>query len=360
MSKIFPQCSFSRGATNKTALFVLRKGERQKYPANYTYFLKKASGRKGSFDYDTSLEEVIQKLTFKKWRAEPADLNDPTSAWLTGNEWVIKIVKKVLGKSDYQAHAGVYTGGANAVYWFDILKDHGDGTVTARNITEKAKRKIESVQVRLESELLHPLLKGQDVGPWRARPSAHLLFVQDVSKRRGIDEKVIRTDYPLVHEWLRLNREMLLQRAAYRRYFDSDTAPFYSMFDVGDYTIKPWKVIWPRVRQTSFGCCGFQGKREGGSYTGDFFVRRFGHSERSLLCGRRSQLDAFPLCRQLLFSTWEQEFLERPSILKKARVPKFDPEKSLHQKIGTEAKRLSKGAADAGRSHLPRTGFALR
>ncbi|MBC7109282.1 MAG: hypothetical protein H5T41_10985 [Methanomassiliicoccales archaeon] len=26
-----------------------------------------------------------------------------------------------------------------------------------------------------------------------------------------------------------------------------ETGPFYSMFDVGDYTFAPWKVVWPEV-----------------------------------------------------------------------------------------------------------------
>jgi len=238
----FSELQLFEGATNKTAVFVLRKGEAQKYPVSYTYWQKKESGRKGSFDYDATLEEVIQKTERKNWKAEPSDPKDVTSAWLTGNEWVIKTIKKILGSSDYVAHLGVNSGGANAVYWFEILNDHGDGTVTGRNITENAKRKIESEQVRLEKALLYPLLKGQDVGPWHAKPSAYLLFVQDVHKRIGISEAQMNT-YPKVRAWLERNRKMLCQRAAYRRYYKPESDPFWTMFDVGTYTVAPWKVV---------------------------------------------------------------------------------------------------------------------
>jgi hypothetical protein len=35
----------------------------------------------------------------------------------------------------------------------------------------------------------------------------------------------------------------LRERPAFKRYFKSD-APFYSIFNIGDYTFSPWKVVW--------------------------------------------------------------------------------------------------------------------
>src|SRR5207249_11858652 len=136
-------------------------------------------------------------------------------------------------KSIYRdfAHQGVNTGGANAVYWFEILKEHSDGTVTARNITEGAKRHIESVQVRLEAELLHPLLRGRDVTRWRATPSANLLFVQDPKTRRGIEGSVMATKYPLALAWLERNRKALESRSA-QAVRTLMKKSFYSVFGV--------------------------------------------------------------------------------------------------------------------------------
>jgi hypothetical protein len=61
----------------------------------------------------------------------------------------LRAVKKILGQSDYTAHAGCYTGGANAVYWIEVVDKRPDGLVIVSNITEGAKRKIESVQLQL-------------------------------------------------------------------------------------------------------------------------------------------------------------------------------------------------------------------
>jgi hypothetical protein len=46
-------------------------------------------------------------------------------------------LSKMLGKADYRAHAGVYSGGANAVYWLEVIEHRSDRRVVARNIVRK-------------------------------------------------------------------------------------------------------------------------------------------------------------------------------------------------------------------------------
>jgi hypothetical protein len=155
---------------------------------------------------------------------KPSNTADPTSSWVTGSPLVLKALVKHRGESVYreQAHQGVNTGGAYAVYWFEVLKDHGDGTVTARNITKGAKRKIESVQVRLEKGLLFPLVRGRDLTRLRVRPSAHLFFVQDPKTRHGVDQDLMKQKYPHAFAWLERNRTVLESRSAYKRYFKGE------------------------------------------------------------------------------------------------------------------------------------------
>ena len=137
-----------------------------------------------------TLEDVTKEkiATYRQFVAEPVDEADLTSPWLTGRPRALKAVKQVLGTSDYQAHAGAYTGGANAVYWLEIVGERPDGLVVVSNITEGAKRNVENVQAALEPDLLYPLLRGRDVHRWQATPSAYLLMVQDPEKRRGYAE----------------------------------------------------------------------------------------------------------------------------------------------------------------------------
>jgi hypothetical protein len=159
---------------------------------------------------------------------------------------------------------GLNTGGANAVYWVDIVYKRPDGLVTVRNITEGAKVKVDEVTETIEPDLLYPLLRGRDVQRWKAEPSAYIIMVQDPVKRSGIDEKKIQEFYPRTYGYLKHFEKVLRERAAFKRYFTRkdrynkvvETGPFYSMFDVGTYTFAPWKVVWPWISKgTERSCC---------------------------------------------------------------------------------------------------------
>ena len=234
------------GASNRTSVVILQKGRVTKYPMpSYLYWRKTAKGK--SIAQSAKLEDVLQMTQRKQFSAQPVDENDLTSPWLTGKPKAIRAVKKVLGQSDYVAHEGVNTGGANGVYWVDIVNKRPDGLVLISNITEGAKRKVESVQMAIEPDLLYPLLRGRDVKKWQAEPSAYVIVTHEFGmKLNAIPEDEMKTSYPKTYQYLKRFEVVLRERAAYKRYFRSD-APFYSMFDVGDYTFAAYKVVWTRI-----------------------------------------------------------------------------------------------------------------
>ena len=224
---------------------VLEKGEPTTYPVPYTVWRKVKGAR---FTYDSTLKEVTNATVRLNFVAESVDPSDPTSPWLTAHPKAIKAVRKVLGKSDYVAHEGVNTGGANAVYWVDIVYKRTDGLVVVRNITEGAKVKVDEVTEPIEPDLLYPLLRGRDVRRWKAQPSAWILMVQDPEERRGYDEEWLQENCPRTYGYLKRFEEVLRERRS-RGISDmlKKGAPFYTMFAVGTYTFAPWKVVWPNI-----------------------------------------------------------------------------------------------------------------
>jgi len=233
------------GASNRTAVMVLEKGKPTTYPVPYTVWRKVRGAR---FTYDSTLEEVTNATVRLNFVAEPVNPSDRTSPWLTAHPKAIKAVRKVLGKSDYEAHEGVNTGGANAVYWVNIVLKHPDGLVVVRNITEGAKVKVDEVTEPIEPDLLYPLLRGRDVQRWKAEPSAWILMVQDPEERRGYDEEWLQENCPRTYGYLKRFEEVLRERRS-RGISDmlKKGAPFYTMFAVGTYTFAPWKVVWPNI-----------------------------------------------------------------------------------------------------------------
>lgn len=164
------------GASNRTSIFILQKGRPTKYPipmGAYLYWTKSSKGK--SIPIDAEWKDVENMTKCIQFTAEPVDINDITSPWLTGKPKALKAIKKILGQSDYRAYAGVCTW-ANAVYWINIVTQRPDGLVVISNVTEGAKRKVESIQTTIEADLIYPLLRGRDIKRWQATPSCYILL----------------------------------------------------------------------------------------------------------------------------------------------------------------------------------------
>lgn len=251
-------CDFQpfEGAVNRTAIITWRKGSPTGYPMKqYVLWQKKPRAR---IRPDMTLAEVKAVSRLLKYHAKPVDAKDPTSSWITARPKALDALKKVLGKSDYQAREGVNTGGANAIYWLKGVEDAGKDPHTgaelirAVNLAEGAKSGVAQLRepVILEKELVYPLLRGRDVQRWHAKPMAWILMVQDLKTRRGIDVSTMQKQYPHAWSYLKSFETELRQRAAFKRYFDVKADPFYSMFNAGEYTLAPNRVIWPRISST--------------------------------------------------------------------------------------------------------------
>jgi len=246
------QLQVFEGASTRTSVFVLRKGAPTRYPVPYTYWQKTSRGQ--GLDYDSTLEEVSAQTRRLQFQAAPVDKNDPTSAWLTARPKALAAIQKVLGKSEYRAYEGANSGGANGVYWLERIADRPDGLWVVRNLTEGAKREVAQVTAEIEPDLLYPLLRGRDVRRWQAQPSAYLLMTQDPQTRRGLDPQIMQTRYPKTWTYLKRFEKELRARSGFQRYFTRkqggqvvETGPFYSIFNVGEYTFAPWKVVWGRI-----------------------------------------------------------------------------------------------------------------
>jgi hypothetical protein len=335
------------GASNRTAVMVLEKGRPTQYPVPYTVWRKTKGAR---FTYESTLEEVQTATKRLHFEAEPVDPQDPTSSWLTARPKALRAIRKVLGQSHYKAHEGVNTGGANAVYWVDIVLERPDGLVVVRNLIEGAKIKVDEVTEPIEPDLLYPLLRGRDVQRWKAEPSALILMVQDPVKRRGIDEKDLQARYPRTYGYLKRFEPVLRQRAAFKRYFTrperggrvTETGPFYSMFGVGDYTFAPWKVVWREQSSTlTASVVGPQGNKP---MVPD-------HKLMLVDCKRAEEAHFVCACLnssvgQMVAISYAVEIQMNPHLLEHIRIPRFDPQDAVHCRLA----KLSQAAHEAAKA----------
>ena len=238
------------GATNRTAVFLCSKSrENFKYPVPYIVWNKV----RGRVDQNLSLDEVKSRILRAEIAAEPVQSGDPTSPWLTGPQKSLSGVRKVLGQSEYTANLGCHTW-LSGVYWINVLEVLPNGELLIENLYDVGKIKIPHVQTVIESDLVYPLIRGRDVQRWSAEPSAHIILANRTDKLAGIPEAEMKRRWPKTYAYLKQfegspkkpERGTLRGRSGYRQYF-KPSDPFYSMYNIGPYTMVEWKVLWPEV-----------------------------------------------------------------------------------------------------------------
>ncbi len=235
------------GAANRTSVAVFVKGRKVRYPIPYQLWKKRGEGRGSTIEFDTPYESVTRdKITFQDWVAEPIDPADITSAWLTERPKCLRALRHVCGPSGYVARKGV-TFSVNGVFWVDTVGKRPGGALIVSNITENAKRKVNQLSAAVEEELVYPGLRGKDVGRWVARSEIHMIVTHKPGMRlKAVPEAEMQRGYPKTWHYLKGFEPILRRSGIYRRFF-KESDPFYSVFNIGDYTFAPFKVVWREV-----------------------------------------------------------------------------------------------------------------
>ena len=234
------------GAKNRTAVFVCEKTSRPfPYPVPYTTWT--VANRMGR---NESLPDVIDRTVRRRIEAVPIVDTKDSSPWLTESPRLSSGIRKVIGASDYRAYAGCCTW-LNGVYWINVIETLPTGELLIENLYNVRNLKVEHVHAAIEPDLVYPLLRGEDVQRWRAEPLVHIILTQDPKTRKGIPEAEMKRHWPKTYAYLKQfegNVEKpesgtLRGRRGYFKYF-KPSDPFYSMYNVGPYTMAEWKVVW--------------------------------------------------------------------------------------------------------------------
>jgi hypothetical protein len=229
------------GATNRTAVFIATKGEQTNYPIPYTLWRKL---RKGSISQDLSFKEVFEATKRLNLAAKPIG-NSITSPWFTARSKALNLFEKITGESYYSAREGSNTGGANGIYWVEVLDKNGS-QILAQNLNKIGKKQFPIYSQWIESDLVYPLIRGREISRWKGKSSIFIVLPQDrIKQREGITETTLSNKYPLTYQYLKYFENSLSNRAD-RKYYP-EGSPFYTMRNVANYTFAPYKVVWSEV-----------------------------------------------------------------------------------------------------------------
>lgn len=326
------------GATNRTAVFIARRQNVTfSYPVEYVEWRGPAR-----IPQDWSLEEVRTHTSCSDSVAMPLETDRASSPWLTMPEEVVDGIGKVIGKGDYEAHAGVYTGGLNGCFWVHLLKKLPNGDLLIENMHDVGKRKVDRVQATIEPDLVYPLLRGRDVQRWRREPSAHIVLAQDPETRSGIPVAVMKRKCPKTYAYLcRFEAELKTRGSSSIRRM-METGAFYTMFAVGPYTFSKYKLLW-RYIASEFTCCAET------SETGLVIP------DHRLICIEAASIQEVHYLAALLNSSPIRLFVScfaigtqmAPHILDHIRLPKFCASNQQHVRLAKLARKCQSAASDS-------------
>lgn len=322
-------------ATNSTALFFARKGEQTVYPVEYFLWKKRKDIKKYSFNAYSQLQEVIGQTTIEQQSAMPAVKNDLTSIWATAKADGLETMKKFLGTNKYRARTGVFTGGANAVYWLRINSNH-DNLLSVTNITERAKRKSEKLTSNIEATYIYPMLKGSNIKKWNVSYDTYLLCPHTAeTKMWPVSEALLSQDNPNTYAYLKHFKFDLDGRKGFAGWEkEIQQQQFHAILRVGDYTFSKYKVVWKYIA-SEFICAVISTVSD--EYLNEKLLLP---NEKVMYISTDDELEAYYICG-ILSSTQISECVKsymNPTsisahVLNKLNIQEYDSTNELHNQI---------------------------
>jgi len=322
------------GAANKTAAIIFKKGEKTEYPVPYLVWTKKK--RVGKIATDKLLDEVLSLLQRKKLSAKP--MGKITGSWQTISE-IQKELGTIEGENPYKARRGASTE-PYGVFWLEVKQILSDGNIIVRNLTEKGKRSVPQIEAKIEPDLVYPAVRGKDIQRWGIISRIFVLIPYPFSHNTPYAETELKQTYPRTYAYLTDFKGELIERAAYKKLYQPIGKPFYSQYNIQDYTFAKYKVLWKRMANDIVAVIVSQVKTP-------FGYKTLIGTDTTALFATNNESEAHYLCA-IINSKPVRDFIKSfssagrgfgtPSVMEHVGITKFDSKNPLHQKLAEISK----------------------
>ncbi|WP_332398875.1 Eco57I restriction-modification methylase domain-containing protein [Vibrio metschnikovii] len=247
-------------ASNHTSVAIFEKiSTSPKYPVPYFVWNPK-KGHKKAISATNSLQSVLATLDSNRNEAFP--VADEGSPWAILPPGRFSAIKYLSNRCDWtQGRKGITTD-LNGVYFIPVIQNNGD-LVQIESRPEAGKKDIGPKRTLwVEPDLLYPLIKGAGdfeacylkiTGPTYDKDKLYT-FVPNTGisneDYRIAENEIFSPKLKRTLSWFKNFEDVLLDRSTYRRQMKG--APFHAIYNIGDYTFKPWKVIWPEMSSSFY------------------------------------------------------------------------------------------------------------
>jgi methylase of polypeptide subunit release factors len=326
------------GAANKTAAIFLKKGGETGYPVPYTVWRRKKGV--GKIATDLTLKEAKRLLEKENLIAKP--IGKSNGSWQTLKK-TDGGLKRIEGENAYKSRLGARVE-PYGVFWVEVKQVLSSGDLIVRNLEEMGKRKIRKVEERIEPDLVYPAVRGSDIKRWGAKLEIYVLIVQDPETRVGYTENLMKKKWQRTFNYLTLFKKELLDRAAYKKYHSESDSPFYSQYNIADYTFARYKVVWKRMASDLVAAVISQAKT-------DFGWKKLIPTDTTSLFATENEDEAHYLCA-IINSNPVRDFVKSfssagrgfgtPSVMEHVGIPKFKKDNKIHKRLSELSKELHK------------------
>ncbi|MFR2716024.1 MAG: Eco57I restriction-modification methylase domain-containing protein [Anaerococcus obesiensis] len=237
--------------TIPTILSVFKKGTEMTYPfKNYKRWIQ-INGKK-RLDSHSTWSMVKSKFFSSKQIAQPIDLSDKTSAWLTVEKDFYSIANTITNSnivSPYRGRKGVEPAGAKGVYVLkDVVKQDNEKIIVSGDFSRQRRKDIKDIgerRAKVEQEFIYPMLGGRNIEKWRVKSFEFMLIPHDLENLYGIQEEDLARRSPKTLRYLKVyEKPLFASRLQNGKFFNPDIQPFYRLDNIGSYTFARYKVLW--------------------------------------------------------------------------------------------------------------------
>lgn len=317
-----------KDAVTRTAVIYMSKGEKTKYPIDYYLWIPKTKAK--SFESNT-IVDLSQIIELKPLKARPSVKNVMNSGWITESEDEINSSKFILGSNNLVARTGVFTGGANGIFWINIDEERGDNLLVS-NITERAKNKMKKVQLEIEKEYVFPFLTGNELQFWSYAYKKYILCPHTSRTKMYPISHNTMAQYPLTSNYFLQFQKELENRKGFTSMDKSiHEQYYYTLQRIGVYTFARYKVCW-RYISKKFTPAVVE-------YANDLFLgeKNIIGNEKIISISFDNRDEAYYICG-VISSTPYRKTIENymigtqitPSIINRLHIPQFNSKNEEH------------------------------
>lgn len=320
-----------KGAITRTAIIYMKKGDKTHYPVDYVVWESKSKTK--TFEHYSSIN-LNEFINFNYLKARPSIKNEDCSGWITESDEEMNSSVSILGCNHFVARTGVFTGGANGVFWLNIISENNENVLVS-NITERAKNKMKKIQLEIEKDFVFPFLTGNDLGFWSYSYSKYFICPHTPETKMYPVKIQELTKYPLTEKFFSVFKTELQERKG----FTSMDRPilkqyYYTLQRIGAYTFAKYKVCWRYISKVFTPAVV--------EYAQDKYLGRKNIivNEKIIFIGTDNRDEAYYLCG-VLSSTPYRRTIENymvgtqitPSIINRLYIPIFDSQNNQHLEI---------------------------